>query len=38
MGHGRAASAAAMAYCSGEGIPRDMEKALELAERAAEHW
>jgi TPR repeat protein len=36
MGHGRAAAAAAMAYLSGEGVPRDPGKARQLAERAAE--
>lgn len=36
MGHGRAAAVAAMAYLSGEGVPRDPEKARHLAERAAE--
>ena len=36
MGHGRAAAAAAMAYLSGEGVPRDPAKARTLAERAAE--
>lgn len=35
MGHGRAASAAAMAYLSGEGVPADAEKGAKLAERAA---
>jgi uncharacterized protein len=36
MGHGRAAATAAMAFHSGEGIPRDPIKARRLAERAAE--
>lgn len=36
QGHGRAAAAAAMAYSSGEGVPRDAMKARGLAERAAE--
>jgi uncharacterized protein len=35
-GHGRAAACAAMAYLSGEGIPRDPVQARRLAERAAE--
>lgn len=35
-GHGRAASTAAMALLSGEGIPADSAEALRLAERAAE--
>ncbi len=35
-GHGRAASAAAMAYLSGEGVPADAALARKLAERAAE--
>jgi hypothetical protein len=35
-GHGRAAAAAAMAFHSGEGVPRDAAKARELAERAAQ--
>jgi len=36
QGHGRAASTAAMAYLSGEGVPPDPGKARRLAERAAE--
>lgn len=36
MGHGRAASAAAMAYLSGECVPSDPNAARELAARAAE--
>ncbi|HEY1064609.1 MAG TPA: C39 family peptidase [Pirellulales bacterium] len=36
MGHGRAASSAAMAYLSGEGVPRDEKEARRLAERAVE--
>lgn len=36
MGHGRAASSAAMAYLSGEGVPADAALARQLAERAAE--
>jgi TPR repeat protein len=35
-GHGRAASTAAMAYLSGEGVPADAALARKLAERAAE--
>lgn len=35
-GHGRAASTAAMAYLSGEGVPLDATEARRLAERAAE--
>jgi hypothetical protein len=35
-GHGRAASSAAMAYFSGEGVPPDKKLARQLAERAAE--
>lgn len=35
-GHGRAASTAAMALLSGEGVPADPKEALRLAERAAE--
>lgn len=35
-GHGRAAAEAAMAYLSGEGVPRDAKLARQLAERAAE--
>jgi tetratricopeptide (TPR) repeat protein len=35
-GHGRAAAAAAMAFHSGEGVPRDPSKARSLAERAAD--
>lgn len=35
-GHGRAASTAAMAYLSGEGVPPDPELGRQLAERAAE--
>ena len=35
MGHGRAASTAAMAYLSGEGVADDAERAAKLAERAA---
>ena len=35
-GHGRAASTAAMAYLSGEGIARDPAEARRLAERAAD--
>jgi TPR repeat protein len=35
MGHGRAASTAAMAYLSGEGVAIDAERAAKLAERAA---
>jgi TPR repeat protein len=36
MGHGRAASTAAMVYLAGEGIAPDMAEARKLAERAAE--
>lgn len=36
MGHGRAASTAAMAYLSGEGVAADAALARRLAERAAE--
>jgi hypothetical protein len=36
MGHGRAASAAAMAYLAGEGVAPDPAQARKLAERAAE--
>jgi len=36
MGHGRAASTAAMAYLSGEGVAPDAALARRLAERAAE--
>jgi hypothetical protein len=35
-GHGRAASTAAMAYLSGEGVPADSKEARRLAERAVE--
>ncbi len=35
-GHGRAASTAAMAYLTGEGVPADAALARKLAERAAE--
>ncbi len=35
-GHGRAASTAAMAYLSGEGVPPDAVEARRLAERGAE--
>jgi hypothetical protein len=35
-GHGRAASTAAMAYLSGEGVPPDAKLARRLAERASE--
>lgn len=35
-GHGRAASTAAMAYLSGEGVPADAALARKLAERATE--
>jgi uncharacterized protein len=36
MGHNRAASSAAMAYLSGEGVNADPDKARALAQRAAE--
>ena len=36
MGHGRAASTAAMVYLAGDGIPADAVEARRLAERAAE--
>ncbi len=36
MGHGRAASTAAMVYLAGEGIPVDAKEARRLAERAVE--
>ncbi|MCA9052548.1 MAG: SEL1-like repeat protein [Planctomycetaceae bacterium] len=36
VGHGRAASTAAMVYLSGEGVPADRDEALRLAELAVE--
>ena len=36
MGHGRAASTAAMTYLAGEGVPSDAAQARKLAERAVE--